>query len=97
MSDDVTLLLLEHGADPGVPDSNSQTPLHVASHKGNLRVAQHQLLRFGIDVNSHDRQGQTPFQIVVEGGQNKVEKLLLDHGALAGMPLAWSMPASHQA
>jgi len=52
----------------------------VASREGNLIVAQ-QLLKFDVDVNSHDSQGRTPFQLAVEGGHDDVEKLLLEHGA----------------
>jgi len=52
----------------------------VASCEGNLSVAQ-QLLKFDVDINSHDSQGRTPFQIAVEGGHEKVKKLLLEHGA----------------
>jgi len=76
----ISLLLLERGADPGIRDNDGQTPLHVASHEGNLTVIQ-QLLKFDIDVNSHDSQGRTPFQLAMEGGHNRVAKLLLDHGA----------------
>jgi len=76
----ILLLLLEHGADPGVRNDNGQTPLHVASREGNLIVAQ-ELLKFDIDVNSHDSQGRTPFQMAVERGYDRMEKLLLDHGA----------------
>jgi len=47
---------------------------------GNLSVAQ-QLLKFDVDVNSHDGQGQTPFQISVEVGDDEMQELLLDHGA----------------
>jgi len=64
---DFSLLLLERGADPGIRDNDGQTPLHVASHEGNLTVIQ-QLLKFDIDVNSHNSQGQTPFQLAMEGG-----------------------------
>ena len=77
---DVSLLLLKRGADPGARDNDGQTALHVASREGNLRVAQ-QLLKFNADVNSHDNQGRTPFQVAVEGGHDKVQKLLLEHGA----------------
>src|SRR5712671_5755061 len=77
-SHNVGLLLLEHGADPGIRDDDGQTPLHVASRKGNLSITQ-QLLKFDIDVNSHDHQGHTPFQMAVEGGHDEVEKLLLEH------------------
>jgi len=83
---DFSLLLLERGGDPDVRDNDGQTPLHVASREGNLRVAQ-QLLKFDVDVNSHDIQGRTPFQIAVEAGHVKVQKLLLEHGAERPLPL----------
>jgi len=73
---DFSLLFLECGADPGIWDNDGQT---LASHEGNLSIVQ-QLLKFDVDVNSHDSQGQTPLQIVMEAGHVKVQKLLLEHG-----------------
>jgi len=45
---------------------------HYPTREGNLKFAQ-RLLKFGIDIHSHDRQGLTPLQIAAEGGHDKVQ------------------------
>jgi len=78
-NEDLALLLLERGADPGVRDDAGQTPLHAASHMGGLKPAQ-QLLELGADINSHDNQGRTPLH-VIQWDDDDVAQLLLELGA----------------
>src|SRR5712671_1482115 len=49
-SHNVGLLLLEHGADPGVRDDDGQTLLYAASRSGCLKFAQ-RLMELGVGVN----------------------------------------------
>jgi len=76
---DVALLLLERGADPGIRDSDGQTLLHAASRSGHLRFAR-RLLELGVDINSRDNQGRTPLH-VIEWWSEDVALLLLERGA----------------
>jgi len=76
----VALLLLEHGADPGVQDNDGQTPLHLASRSRDpsLKFAR-RLLGLGADVNSRDNQGRTPLHVIEWWSNNG--RLLLEGGA----------------
>jgi len=56
--DEVTPMLLEHGADPLVRSANGQTALHVAAVVGTIGGA-FQLCRYGTDPTIKDGQGRT--------------------------------------
>ena len=73
--------LLDHGADPNIPNSNHSTLLHQASSKGSLEIAR-LLLSHGAKVDEKDGDGRTPFQVASSEGYHEVAKLLLDHGAV---------------
>ena len=73
--------LLDHGADPNIPNSDHTTPLHRASANGWLEIAR-LLLRYGAKVDEKDGAGQTPFQVASSEGHQEVMKLLLNQGAV---------------
>ena len=73
--------LLDHGADPNIPDRGYSTLLHRASYSGWLEIAR-LLLRYGAKVDEMDGAGRTPFQVASSRGYHEVTKLLLDHGAV---------------
>lgn len=82
----IAKLLLDHGADIGVQDSNGATPLHIAvssDTKGETLTAFY--LAYEANVNATDFEGNTPLHQAVskEGSAANVPiiKLLLDSGA----------------
>jgi ankyrin repeat protein len=56
------------------------TPLHYASSKGQLEVAQF-LVANGADVNSRSLNGTTPLMMAAQSGNEMLIKFLLDNGA----------------
>lgn len=54
----VTQVLLEHGANPSVPDANGWTPLHLAVQKGVLEVVL-ALLDANADARACDKNGNS--------------------------------------
>ena len=77
---DIVRLLLDHGADPNIPDNSHSTPLHHASSSGLLDVAR-LLLSYGANIDEKDKEGKTPLQVASEDGHHEMTKLLLEHGA----------------
>jgi ankyrin repeat protein len=73
--------LLEHGADPDIHKNDHSTPLHEASSRGRLEVAE-LLLSYRAKVDEKDKSGRTPFQLAASKGRNEMMKLLLEHGAV---------------
>ncbi|XP_072168264.1 85/88 kDa calcium-independent phospholipase A2-like [Diadema setosum] len=53
------LMLVTSGADPNIPDSNGNMPLHHAVKNKDLQVL-HLLLSFGADVNVVNHKGESP-------------------------------------
>jgi len=79
---DVVDLLQTHGADPNSRVDDGRTLLHVASKRGNLKVAQRLLeLGAGADINSRDNEGRTPLHVIMDSGSDDIALLLLEHGA----------------
>ena len=58
----LTRLLLEHGADPNVPDNSGGMPLHFAASSGSRRVVK-LLLAHGAKINAKDAGGKTPLDV----------------------------------
>jgi len=73
-------LLLEHGADINVQDSNGLTPLQWASFNGALEVVR-LLLETSADVEARNNYGKTALQEAAEEGHDEITKLLREHGA----------------
>ena len=64
-------------------DSDGSTPLHCASWKGHVEVAE-ALLDAGADINDHNENshwGTTPLHAAAHGNQKKIVELLLARGA----------------
>ena len=72
-------LLLKHGANPNVGDTESKTPLHFASSQGNMPAVK-ALLSHGADANVKDSTGDTPLIEAAYRDNIEVVKLLLAHG-----------------
>jgi hypothetical protein len=59
---DIFRRLLEHGADPNIPDKDHRTALHEASSRGLLDAAR-LLLSYGVKIDEKDSSGRTPIPI----------------------------------
>jgi acetoin utilization deacetylase AcuC-like enzyme len=83
----LVLLLLEHGADPAVTDSNLNSVLHWASARGRYLVAT-ELLKYpdcSAIINSPNRLGDTPLLWASALCQCSCIKVLVDAGASIGL------------
>jgi len=76
----VVRLLIEHGADVGVPDSSGRTALHVAAGLADSYDSMELLIESGANVNAKDHDGETPLHVAVTVGITNT-RLLIDHGA----------------
>ena len=75
-------ILLEMGADPGIPASNPSkvNALHAAVAQNDLDLAK-KILEKGIDVNSTQMQGVTALHSAAHRGSKEMVELLLEFGA----------------
>ncbi|KAL4744104.1 ankyrin repeat-containing domain protein [Aspergillus similis] len=79
--------LLEHGADPKLPDGRGQSVLHMLVPRslqgGPIQTTLLELLMaHGVNVNQADKNGNTALHVMVQNlRQTAVVKCLLDHGA----------------
>ncbi len=76
-SEKLTALLLEHGANPEQRDIDDNVPLHFMRCLGALR----QMLRYDVDVNAQNKQGETPLLVAVREGYDDIAKALIAAGA----------------
>lgn len=79
----VALLLLNHGANPNLQNSQLDTPLHLTARsnpKFNLEFMS-ELLAKKADPNSRNAKGQTPLHAAVSSQTPEAVELLLKHGA----------------
>lgn len=78
---DVTVFLLDHGADPEATDSGGNTPLHLAAHEGTPEVVE-LLLRRRVDVNARRKDQATPLGAALKDERTAVAELLRRHGGI---------------
>lgn len=81
---DVSLHLLELGADPHVRDRHGRSALHFAADGGHGDVI-NALVGVGADVGVADAIGDTPLHLAVVGGHAGAVEQLLVAGALPGV------------
>jgi len=69
--------------DPGLvnsTDSHGETPLHLASWNGYLKIAK-LLISKGADVNAKNNLGETPLHLASRDDDDEMAELLLSKGA----------------
>lgn len=73
-------LLLHAGADVEIKNEPDYTPLHLACYKGCYETVV-AFLPFVSDINQQTLNGDTPLILAVQGYNDDIIRLLLDHGA----------------
>uniref|UniRef100_A0ACD5YL42 Uncharacterized protein n=1 Tax=Avena sativa TaxID=4498 RepID=A0ACD5YL42_AVESA len=71
--------LLDHGADPVMPEERGSTPLHNAAEEGHCEAVK-LLLSKGVHVDPMDHRG-SPLHLAASKDRVEVVKVLLEHGA----------------
>jgi len=77
---DVVCTLLDHGANPNIPNLKAETPLHYASCLGYSDICK-ELIKFGGWIDVEDDCGDTPLHWAVREEQIEVIEILLSLGA----------------
>jgi len=93
----VIQLLIAHGADPTIADSQGYNSLHLVTHSSSIMPLLY-LLHQPINVDSRDAQGHTSLMWAAYQGDALSVDLLLRHGANANLaddsgltPLHWAV------
>jgi ankyrin repeat protein len=76
----VIQVLLEHGVDLTVKDTDEFTTLHIASVGGHVEMVRI-LLEHGLDATMQTKEGLTSLHMASIAGHVDVARLLLEHGA----------------
>ncbi|RSL56191.1 hypothetical protein CEP54_008931 [Fusarium duplospermum] len=79
-NEDITKLLLKHGADPYSRTWTGETALHVACGAGSAPITR-MLLEYGAALDARDEDGWTPLHRAAEVNSEECAKLMLAHGA----------------
>jgi ankyrin repeat protein len=81
MRDVAKFLVVEHSQDVSARGfDEKETPLHVASRRGHVDIAQ-LLLEHGADVDARDNAELTPLLLASREGHAELGRILLEHGA----------------
>ncbi|CAH6789300.1 Rnasel [Phodopus roborovskii] len=80
--EEITRLLLQHGADANVRGEGGKTPLILAvERQKHIGLVQMILCQEGINIDDRDNQDKTALQFAVEHNLNEIVQLLCDKGA----------------
>jgi len=85
--------LLDRGADPKLSDSDGDTPLHIASQRGNAHIMK-MLLAAGANPNAQNKLGGTPLMWAAVFGHEEAARLLIEKGAKPALKDNQGMTAS---
>jgi len=77
---DVVCALLDHGANPNIPNLRAETPLHIAACFGYEDISK-ELIKYGGWIDAEDDCGDTPLHWAVREEQLAIVGLLLRLGA----------------
>ena len=77
---DIVRFLVELGADLDSKDTTGDTPLIIATRRGNHRLVHH-LVENGANVNTRNSKGESPLDVASTVGALQIEQLLLRNGA----------------
>eukprot|EP01062_Namystynia_karyoxenos_P006943 TRINITY_DN12428_c0_g1_i2.p1 TRINITY_DN12428_c0_g1~~TRINITY_DN12428_c0_g1_i2.p1 ORF type:complete len:817 (+),score=233.02 TRINITY_DN12428_c0_g1_i2:87-2453(+) len=78
----IVAVLLRHGADVNVCESDGKTPLHLAAYEGHAEVVK-LLMRCGADYELADNPGKVPVQLAIVSKHWDVAKLFPNYGEYA--------------
>ncbi|KAJ7424937.1 Ankyrin repeat and protein kinase domain-containing protein 1 [Pitangus sulphuratus] len=77
---EICSVLVEHGADPNVPDEDGWTPLHFAAQNGDDRTVR-LLLDHQARVDAQEHDGWTPLHLAAQNNFENVARVLLSRQA----------------
>ncbi|NXU88279.1 ANKK1 protein, partial [Xiphorhynchus elegans] len=77
---DICSILIDHGADPNMPDEDGWTPLHFAAQNGDDRTVR-LLLDHQARVNAQEHDGWTPLHLAAQNNFENVARVLLSRQA----------------
>ncbi|NXM31841.1 ANKK1 protein, partial [Oxyruncus cristatus] len=93
---EICSVLIEHGADPNVPDEDGWTPLHFAAQSGDDRIVR-LLLDHQAQVNAQEHDGWTPLHLAAQNNFENVARVLLSRQADSNTQEADGKTALHVA
>ncbi|XP_057626245.1 2-5A-dependent ribonuclease [Chionomys nivalis] len=79
--EEITRLLLDHGADANVRGEGGKTPLMAAVERKHKGLVEMLLGQEGINIDDRDNEGKTALQFAVELKQKRIVQLLCAKGA----------------
>ena len=77
---EISILLIEQGADVNARDVRGLSPVHAAAWRGNLDMVA-LLITIGADINARDQDGVTPLHAAARAGRAETVALLIEKGA----------------
>lgn len=78
---DIIDLLVRRGADVFCVDHDGRNAVHYAAERDRADMIRHLVIKYGIDCNHEDHDGNTPFLLAAENGQQAALKTLFMLGA----------------
>jgi WD40 repeat protein len=90
---EITMMLIDAGADVTVKSLTAITPLHLAASGPIAEL----LIASGSEINALDNEGHTPLDWAVEKNRTDVIDVLTSHGALTGAEASAASPTTTQA
>lgn len=69
--------LLKHGADPGTPDEEGMTPIHLAAHHGHKSCLDVVVAGDLEMIDRHDNANRTPIYLALTAGHTEIAKGLI--------------------